>query len=196
MSREPKSMPKNRPYLLIIITLKQSNMLIDMKDVKVEFAALLQSSITAEKFIKLTLSKPSKADAAQNIYGRLVQLKKGIALSCTLRYANKDITQNYLLGAELEAQLEAWIGKEYKIATLITTEEELVLQINKKGEGQIRRSKGQERKAVEPKAHNKEKQYLIAEESRFLQLLGISSTEGRVFSEQQEKFRQINKYGN
>jgi len=164
-----------------------------MKTATNEFNELLQSSINAGNFIKLTLSKPAKADAAQNVYGRLVQLKKGTALCCTLRYASKDITQNYLLGVELETQLKDWIGKDYKIATLITTEEEVALQFNKKGVAQMRR-KGQERKAVEPKAHNKEKQYTITEESRFLQLLGISSTEGRVFGEQQEKFRQINKY--
>jgi hypothetical protein len=48
--------------------------------------------------------------------------------------------------------------------------------------------------AVKSESHDREKAYLIPEEADFLQKLGISSSQGRVFEQSTKKFRQINKY--
>lgn len=48
--------------------------------------------------------------------------------------------------------------------------------------------------AVRTESHDREKSYLIPEEADFLQKLGISSSQGRVFEHATKKFRQINKY--
>ncbi len=159
-----------------------------------KFKNLLDSTLSEGSFLKLTLSKPANSELPQNIYAKAVQLKKGKALSCTLRYATKDITQNFYLGIELDNQVDTWLGKSFKIATLITEGEETVLQFNNKGEAQIRYIKNQTDKKAQVLTHNKEKNYLIEEHSKFLQLLGVSSKEGKVYNDQQDKFRQINKY--
>lgn len=47
---------------------------------------------------------------------------------------------------------------------------------------------------ITAEGHDREKLYLIPEDAPFLQKLGISSTQGRVFENATRKFRQINKY--
>lgn len=164
---------------------------------KDQFLSELRRSFRESAFVKFTLSKPTKRDGEalpQNIYGRLVELKKGLALSCTLRYPDNDVTQNYLLGDELNAQLEIWLGNEFLIVTLLTIDEDIVLKYNKKRVPHLLRTKVKARKAVVIGAHNKEKNYAIAEESRFLELLGLSSSAGKVMKGNEDKYRQINKY--
>lgn len=164
---------------------------------KNQFLSDLQRNLRAGTFVKLTLSKPTKKEGEalpQNIYGRLVALKKGQALSCTLRYPTNDVVQNYLLGDELNAKLEQWLGQDYLIATLLTADEDIVLKFNKKRVPHLLRSKVKTRTVTVVGTHNKEKNYAIAEESRFLQLLGVTSQEGKLLKGYEDKYRQINKY--
>jgi hypothetical protein len=89
--------------------------------------------------------------------------------------------------------LGIWIGNVFKIVTLISSEEESVLQFNNKNKAQLR-TKSVALKTNHINVHNKEKNYLIKEDATFLRLLSITSNEGKVFSDQQDKYRQINKY--
>jgi hypothetical protein len=159
-----------------------------------EFIELLNSSLENSKFVKLTFSKATNADLAKNIYVRPVIIKKGAALSFSHRYQTKDITKNYLLGVETNNQIKELFTKSYLIVTLITTEEEIILQINKNNIPQLQRKKSQSREALKFEEHNREKNYLVPEKSPFLQLLGISSSEYKILNDQRDKFRQINKY--
>jgi len=158
-----------------------------------EFKEKIYSSISDNKFIKLTLSKPCKKDAPKNIYAKLIETKKGLSLSCTLRFSNKDIVQNLMPGSELENQLDIWLGSTFKIATLICTEEESVLLFNNKNKAQMSKTQTDVKESG-TNMHNKGKNYLIKEDSEFLKLLSVSSKEGKVLSDQQDKYRQINKY--
>jgi hypothetical protein len=159
-----------------------------------EFIELLNSSLENSKFVKLTFSKTTNADLAKNIYVRPVIIKKGAALSFSYRFQTKDITKNYLLGVEVNNQIKELFHKSYLIITLITTEEEIILQINKNNIPQLVRKKSQSREALKFEEHNREKNYLVPEKSPFLQLLGISSSEYKILNDQRDKFRQINKY--
>jgi len=159
-----------------------------------EFIELLNSSLENNKFVKLTFSKTTNADLAKNIYVRPVIIKKGAALSFSYRYQTKDITKNYLLGLKVNNQIKELFHKSYLIITLITTEEEIILQINKNNIPQLVRKKSQSREALKFEEHNREKNYLVPEKSPFLQLLGISSSEYKILNDQRDKFRQINKY--
>jgi SAM-dependent methyltransferase len=120
-------------------------------------------------------------------------LKKGLSLSCTLRFSNKDIVQNLMPGSELENQFDIWLGSTFKIATLICTEEESVLLFNNKNKAQMSK-KQTDIKESGTYMHNKGKNYLIKEDTEFLKLLSVSSKEAKVLSDQQDKYRQINKY--
>jgi hypothetical protein len=158
-----------------------------------EFKEKIHRTISDTKFIKLSFSKAIATDAPKNIYVKLIETKKGATLSCTLRFSNKDIVQNFLAGDEFETQLDIWIANVFKIVTLISSEEESVLLFNNKNKAQLR-TKRVELKTNHINVHNKEKNYLIKEDATFLKLLSITSNEGKVFSDQQDKYRQINKY--
>jgi len=158
-----------------------------------EFKTKLLKSIADSSLIKLTLSKSQISDAPKNIYAKLIETKKGLSISCTLRYENKDIVQNFLPGENFDTQFDNWVDKTFKIATLITKEEETTLLFNSKNKAQLR-TKRTETKSNIVSTHNKEKNYLISENAPFLKLLSVSSKEGKVYSDQQDKFRQINKY--
>jgi hypothetical protein len=157
------------------------------------FIKKLNQSIAEKKFIKLSFSKSIGTEAPKNIYAKLIESKKGQLISFTLRYKNKDITQNIATGLELDKQIELWIGNTFKIATLICAEEEIVLLFNNKNKAQLR-TKQTALKPIGTNMHDKEKNYLIKEDTAFLKLLSVSSKEGKVFSDQQDKYRQINKY--
>ena len=163
---------------------------------KSTFIQLVVASIKEQDFIKLTLSKANKRDnsLAKNIYGRLVQLKKGLALSCTIRYETQDMVKNYMLGAELENFLEDCLAKDYLIATLLTTTEDIVLKYNKKRKGRILRTKVKARTKLNIEAHNVDKQYAIPLEAPFLHKLGITNKEAKLTKSYQDKYKQINKY--
>ena len=47
---------------------------------------------------------------------------------------------------------------------------------------------------VEPTANNRQKQYILNGSEPFLQLLGVSDANGRVYDRKQAKFRQINRF--
>lgn len=158
------------------------------------FVAEVQKSIELKTFVKLTLSKSTQSVLPQNVYARFIQSKKGNLLSCTLRYSNKDITQNLTPGDELSEQLVKWLTDAFKNAVLICKEEEFIFQLNNKNEASLRSKKKKKEIDVEVSGHDKARNYLIKEDSAFLKLLALSSSEGRIFKDQQDKYRQINKY--
>jgi hypothetical protein len=154
-----------------------------------EFIELVKKSISEDDFVKLTFSKPLDSEEAKNVFGRLIKIKKGLALSLVYRYKTKDITKNYLVIDEMETELKNLIQSKYSVVTLICSNEEIVFQNN-----QIRSKKIEntvEKPSIE---HDKVKNYIIAENSEFLKLLGVSTTEGKVYKDQYDKFKQINKY--
>jgi len=149
-------------------------------------------SINKETFVKLTLSKPAPKSAdLRNIYIRLVALKDGLHLSFTYHYQTKDIVKNYE-EAEAQALLSQYLGKDFLIGTLLTTEADWVLLYNKKRKARLqkRRASTTEKPSL---AHDRERNYMVEEAALFLEKLGIAK-EGTVFPRHRDKFRQINKY--
>ena len=154
-----------------------------------DFIDLVKKSISEDKFVKLTFSKPIENEEAKNVFGRLIKIKKGLAMSLVYRYKTKDITKNFLVINEMETELKNLIQSKYSVVTLICLNEEIIYQNN-----QIR-SKIIENAVEKPSvSHDKVKNYKIAEDSDFLKLLGVSSSEGKVYKDQYDKFKQINKY--
>lgn len=154
------------------------------------FLEQLQTAFQENTLVKLTLSKTTKAAGdLKNLYAKKAIIRKIPMLSFTLRYETRDETKNFEWAAA-KAFIEEHIAKNFHIATLLTTQEDLVW--TQKGD-KLQRSKAS--KVVAPQAaHNKEKQYAIAEDAPFLQYLDISSSNGKVYAQAQDKYRQINKY--
>lgn len=154
------------------------------------FLEQLHAAFQENTLVKLTLSKANiAAGDLKNIYTKKAIIRKIPMLSFTFRYKQRDETKNFEW-AEAKNLIEQEIAKHFQIATLLTTKEDIVW--NQKGD-KIQRSKAST--AILPTiAHNKEKQYAIAENAPFLQYLEISSSNGKVYAQAQDKYRQINKY--
>lgn len=157
-----------------------------------EFIIAIENSLEQNHFIKITLSKTTgKAVDLKNIYIRPISLKGDDFLSFTYRYANQDIIKNYPIKEAL-ARLEQYLGQNFLMATLFTTAGDVVLEYNKKREAKIQRNKPSI-KELPTTEHNQAKNYHVAEDSLFLEKLGIAS-QGKVQKAHQDKYRQINKY--
>lgn len=156
------------------------------------FLDTLLDSLQEGYFVKLTLSKSApKTATLHNIYGRLILVKGQRLLSLTYRYPTQDIVKNLSFEEALN-NISELLGRDFLIATLRTTRQDLVLQYNKKRRARLQKQQPSIRKAP-TLDHNQAKQYLIEEDAPFLEQLGLAKS-GRVLKEHQDKYRQINKY--
>jgi plasmid replication initiation protein len=82
----------------------------------------LRAALDAGTFVKLTLSQPARGAEPElrNLYGRIVELREGRALSLLFRYAKRDVTKNVPL-AEAPAAIAAQLGVTFERAHLFTT---------------------------------------------------------------------------
>ncbi len=158
-----------------------------------QFLQLLQTSFKAKQFVKLTCSKPVGSNKdLKNIYGRRIEIKGQTKISCTYRFTTKDEVKNYAL-EELLLLLQEWIGNSFLNVDLLTSEQKISLQLNKKRKARLLI---QNQKNEAPSiTHDKQKKRLIlAENNPYLKALGITNQTGKVLQSGQKKFRQINKY--
>ena len=156
-----------------------------------EFLDILASSVKENSFVKLTLSKPAKKQSdLRNVYVKGVTLKGLPHYSFTYRHQTKDIVKNFPEGDWLE-QLKSSM-REFQVATLWTTDEEITFRTSKKGVTHLSRKKsvGQ----IVSDVHDRSKQLLASLDEKYLQLLGVSDREGKLIPRMADKYRQINKY--
>lgn len=152
-------------------------------------------SIENKEFIKITLSKPTeKSNGLENIYGKLIELKKGLYISFTYRYKMRDEVKNIEINL-CENFLKEQLGLKFLAADLMTTTQHYSLKFNKKREAQLF-----EHKEVKPMQavvlqHNKEKKrYIQSKNNLYLEKLGIVTKNGEIIKSKEDKFRQINKF--
>lgn len=129
----------------------------------------------------------------KNIYVRKVKIKRADMLSFTYRYKTRDIIKNFPI-AEGIALTGNFVSNDFKVATLFTTEKEVILEQGKKQLITLR-----ERlllKPIEPSlSHNKEKKRIISSRGKsYLTELKLTDAEGNVFKNAQDKYKQINQY--
>lgn len=157
-----------------------------------KFIELLNSSLAAGTFIKLTLGNyKGSEEQLQKIHVRIVETKKGSRLFVQYKYETRDIVRNYDIesGVELIARL---LNSGFRGAHLFTTERDCQLDIGKRNS---RLNIGKPSIKTRPSAsHDREKNLLIDPTSYYLQLLGITTETGAIRASQSDKWRQINKF--
>lgn len=158
------------------------------------FFTALQESISQKQFVKLTLSdRRYKTNELKNVFIKPVLLKAGYMLSFVYRYPTKDVTKNYDIQEALQI-LGHMLQKDFFKADLFTVSTEYHLTITRNEKALLTQKQNIERDAP-PLVHNKEKKrYILAENNVYLKALGITTHNGIVKSDKQDKFRQINKY--
>jgi SAM-dependent methyltransferase len=158
------------------------------------FFKTLSDSITAQQFIKLTLSdRRDKSNNLKNIFVKPVVLKSGFMLSFVYRHPTKDITKNYETqeGTDL---LKDMLEKGFYKADLFTTTNDLHLTLTKNGKSILTQKTAANQQPPVTEHDKTKKRYVIPENNIYLRELGITTAEGKVKSDKQDKFRQINKY--
>lgn len=158
-----------------------------------EFINRLRLSLANGTFVKLTLGNYKGGDIQlQKIFIRLVNTKKGSRLFFLYRSETRDTAKNFDLDTGVALIAEALDGQFYS-GHLFTTENDLQLEIGRKGKSRLNIAKPTF-KTAPPQEHDRTKKLQVDQSAFYLKALGITDESGRVRDKQQDKWRQINKF--
>ncbi len=165
------------------------------RDNWIKFEAGCSLSLTEGHFVKLSLGNYCGDDPElKNIYVKRVDIRKIPMLSFTYRYKRRDIIKNYPVDEGLSMAMDL-LSKDFRIATLITIDKELILELNREGKIVLRTKGRQRRPETLTYSHDRPKAKTIeAIGKRYLTDLGITDERGNVFRNAQDKYKQINHY--
>jgi len=163
-------------------------------DAAEQFFAALDESLAGGRFVKLTLSKYRGREAGlKNVYVRPVTLKGGARLSFLHRYQTRDAVKNYT-HAEGVRLVRELLGAGFAGAHLFTATEDLRLDISRKGESRLVRSRPTFEAPI-AEGHDRRKRRAIETEGNvYLHALGVTNERGEVRPAMGDKLRQINKF--
>lgn len=159
-----------------------------------QFSNQLTSSFTSNTFVKISLGNyQGDEENLKNIYVRKVIIKRDDKLAFTFRYKTRDIVKNFEIREGVELIVN-YLDTGFKIATLFTTDNDLIFEVLKTGKTTLREVKVSN-KAVPVVSHDKEKKRIIQPaEKPYLHELKITDADGKVFKNAQDKYKQINHY--
>lgn len=159
-----------------------------------EFNSVLSGSIAASTMVKLSLGNYNGNEKElKNIYIKKVKIKRADMLSFNYRYKTRDIFKNHPIeeGLKLIGNL---LSNDFRIGTLFTIDEEVIIEHDKKGVIRLRRRTLGKKLEVST-AHDKEKKRIIKPSNNpYLHALKITDADGNVFKNAQDKYKQINQY--
>lgn len=157
------------------------------------FLQALTDSCAADTFVRLQVSAPTpEAAPVERIVGRLVDVRSGRHLSCTLREARRDTTTNVPV-AEAAAFVEAQLRAQFRSALLATTTADWQLRRDDDGWRLIRHRP--QTTTPPPRTHDGQKPTLLGPAAQpWLHALGITDDHGRPRSQLAHKHTQIDRY--
>ena len=124
-----------------------------------------------------------------------VQLKAGLQWQFVHRYPTKDITSNHELLRTVSVLLRGLLQTDFYKADLFTTAGDYHLTLTENGMASLKHKAVTVGELKPLLAHNKEKKrHIPAEGNIYLRELGVTTADGKVKSDKQDKYRQINKY--
>lgn len=159
------------------------------------FISKFADSFKQGTLVKLTLSnKRDKEGELRNVFIKPVAVKQGLKLSFVYRHNTKDITKNYDVTEALSMLRDLLTTTFYK-GDLFTTEADIILTIYSNNKTNLL-TKKPSTVAAPDVAHNREKKRYVGNDaaSIYMHELGITSADGKVKADKQDKYRQINKY--
>jgi len=159
------------------------------------FLQQVSSGIAKQELIKITLGNKRNKDASlKNIFIKLVVIKNNQQLSFLYRYPTKDITKNFD-PAEAVCIIEKMLQDEFYNADLFTSTADFHLLQTKSGASKMSTKPPTLFAKAGIQQHDKQKVRIVnASGNIYLHALGITSTEGIVKKEMQDKYKQINRY--
>jgi len=159
------------------------------------FLQLLLNSVNKRTFIKITLgNKKEKSADLKNVFVKPVLVKNVIKLSFVYRYPTKDITKNFD-PKEGSILISKMLEDEFYNADLFTTENDFHLSIQKNNTVKTITRTATLTTKLNLSNHDKEKFRIIKTvDNIYLKELGITTAQGIVKKDMQDKFKQINRY--
>ena len=159
------------------------------------FLQLLLSSVNKQTFIKITLgNKKEKSADLRNVFVKPVLIKNVIKLSFVYRYPTKDITKNFD-PKEGSILISKMLQDEFYNADLFTTENDFHLSIQKNNTVKTITRTATLTTKLNLSNHDKEKFRIIKTvDNIYLKELGVTTAQGIVKKDMQDKFKQINRY--
>jgi len=162
-------------------------------DAKQEWMDALMAAHADGTLVKVTLGAPRRPDtAARRFLARPVSLRSGLRLQCVWQLPTHDVTKNLEPGEGL-ARIRELLGTDYCVANLFTTQRTAQLEFRRGRSGRVLYS------AAPPSAapsalHDRAKARTVSPGQAWLQLLGVTTPDGRVCKGQEDKFRQIHRF--
>ena len=155
----------------------------------------LRKAAGSQTLAHLTISKPRKRSSdVRNVYVKLVQLKRGLQLSFVYHHTQKTTTHNFPIEAGIQ-EAEQLLQNDFYLADLFTATADYHLVQMSSGKTKLRTMPPSLHRATGIQDHNEGKNRLIVPGKQgYLSMLGITTAEGIVRSDRQDKFRQINHY--
>jgi len=158
------------------------------------FVTILNQTFKENTLRKLVLSKFNKASGISKITITPIIMGKKTLMKWVTEFPNQHTTENHTLADsidQLSQMVEAIINRDIY---LYSQDKVVQLKASKKGSWQIIIQQNKSEIMSVAMTHNREKKYIIAETTPFLQDLGISSSNGKVHASMQKKYRQINHF--
>lgn len=160
-----------------------------------DFLGEIEGMVLKKEIQKISLGNYRGEDVnLKNIYIKPVLIKQDLMLSFVYRYQTKDITKNYSIHDAI-LELEKLVDfRGFRLLNAQKLNENLVFQMNKKGEWRLQKEVVANRKE-QSLSHDKLKERKIGDYSKaYLHKLNLTDAEGKVFKNAQDKWKQINHY--
>ncbi len=157
-----------------------------------KFIEELEKSLAAKTFVKMTLGNYKGSEAhLQKIFVRPIDTKKGTRLLFQFRYETRDVVKNLDFDKGVESARN-YLESGFCSGHLFTTASDFQLEIGKRNS---RLKAGKPTFSEQPSlGHDRKKKTLIDPNAFYLKALGITTDSGEIRSQQQDKWRQINKF--
>ena len=164
----------------------------------IQFLSIFSESFENNIISKITVSFKNKI-VSENIVDseiKAIYIKPFVSknerkLSFVFRYPTKDVTKSFEF-SEAKELIAELMGNQFLQADLFLKNASYHLIFDKKGKSKLVKKELNAERAV-AETHNKIKNRIV-EDAPFLRLLGVFSNEGKLKSDKQDKFVQINKY--
>ena len=163
---------------------------------QIEFLLLkIAENFNCHHFIKLTLgNKRDKLAPLKNVFIKPVKIKNTEKLAFTYRNETSDIFKNYDLKEGL-ILIEKMLQSDFLNADMFTAENDFHLSADKNNAAKIITRPASLSVKENNLQHDKQKNRIIDSTTAvFLHELGVTTAEGIVKKDMQDKFKQINRY--
>lgn len=160
---------------------------------KTDLSLLIKTILEEQSLILATLGSPKQTHQPQKITIRPLLIKEELLYQCTEQRQGQAFHQN-LSQADCNKFLLEHLP-HFKQSFLFTSQADYQILVGKKEEN-IKILKKPASKSPLALSHNRKKEYLLDENQPipFLIELGIMSTEGKIYPQKRDKFKQINRF--